>query len=134
MTQENPRENPQSQNPEQSPQILVLVRDLMFSGRILAEARAAGVNVKVIRDPGQIAKLDQASQPVPGLMIADLNLPGAIAAAAEWRRLTNGTVVGFVSHVDAEAIAEARAAGLDQVLARSRFVQVLPDLLKAQPG
>jgi hypothetical protein len=127
-------ENPQQQNAPQTPQILVLVRDLMFSGRILAEARAAGANVKVIRDPAQIAKLDQSAQPVPGLMIADLNLPGAIAAAADWRRLTNGTVVGFVSHVDAEAIAQARAAGLDQVLARSRFVQVLPDLLKAQPG
>jgi hypothetical protein len=63
-------------------------------------------------------------------MIADLNLPGAIQAAADWRRRTSGTVVGFVSHADSEAISQARSAGLDQVLARSRFVTVLPDLLK----
>jgi hypothetical protein len=111
------------------PPILVLVRDLMFSGRILAEARAAGVNVKVIRDPAAIAKLENTDS---SLMIADLNLPGAIVAAADWRRRTSGTVVGFVSHVDAEAISQAKAAGLDQVLARSRFVTVLPELLKGK--
>jgi hypothetical protein len=109
--------------------ILVLVRDLMFSGRILAEARAAGVNVKVIRDPSGIAKLEDNNS---SLMIADLNLPGAIVAASDWRRRTSGTVVGFVSHVDSEAISQAKAAGLDQVLARSRFVTVLPDLLKGK--
>jgi CheY-like chemotaxis protein len=112
-----------------APPILVLVRDLMFSGRILAEARAAGVNVKVIRDPSAIAKLENADS---SLMIADLNLPGATAAAADWRLRTSGTVVGFVSHVDAEAISQAKAAGLDQVLARSRFVTVLPELLKVK--
>jgi len=64
--------------------------------------------------------------------LADLNLPGAIVAASDWRRRTSGTVVGFVSHVDSEAISQAKAAGLDQVLARSRFVTVLPDLLKGK--
>ena len=111
--------------------ILVLVRDLMFSGRILAEARAAGANVKVVRDPAKIAELESDNS---SLMIADLNLPGAIAAAADWRRRGGGTVVGFVSHVDSEAISQAREAGLDQVLARSRFVEVLPSLLKGKTG
>jgi hypothetical protein len=111
-----------------SPLILALVRDLMFSGRILAEARAAGAQVKVIRVPVAVANPENAGS---SLMIADLNLPGAIAAAANWRQTTGGTVVGFVSHVDAAAIAEARHAGIDQVLARSRFVTILPDLLKS---
>jgi len=111
----------------ESATILVLVRDLTFSGRILAEARAAGAAVKLIRDPAQVLKLDG----VQGkLMIVDLNLPGAIAAAEHWRKTAGGTVVGFVSHVDAQTISQARSAGVDQVLARSRFVQVLPDLLK----
>jgi hypothetical protein len=34
--------------------------------------------------------------------------------------------------VDGAAIAEARAAGIDQVLARSGFVQLLPSLLQQQ--
>jgi hypothetical protein len=112
-----------------SPLILVLVRDLMFSGRILAEARAAGVNVKVIRDP---AAIENAATADSKLMIADLNLDGAIAAAATWRQLAGGMVIGFASHVDSETIAQARSAGLDQVLARSQFVRVLPDLLKSK--
>jgi hypothetical protein len=107
--------------------ILVLVRDLMFSGRIIAEARAAGATIKSIRDPNDLSKLTELDST---LLVADLNLPGAIPAAAEWRKTPNRTVVGFVSHVDAETIAEAKAAGIDQVLARSRFVQILPDLLR----
>jgi AmiR/NasT family two-component response regulator len=110
-----------------SPSILVLVRDLTFSGRILAEARAAGAPVKVIRDPAQVLKLDGVGGK---LMIVDLNLPGAIAAAGQWRQTTGRTVVGFVGHEDAQTIAQARSAGVDQVLARSRFVKVLPELLK----
>ena len=40
-------------------------------------------------------------------------------------------VPGFVSHVDTATIAAAREAGIDQVLARGQFVQILPELLKA---
>jgi DNA-binding NarL/FixJ family response regulator len=108
--------------------ILVVVRDLMFSGRILAEARAAGAQIKSIRDPADIAKLTDTNA---RLMIADLNLPGAIAAAADWRKTGDRKVIGFVSHVDSQTIAEAKTAGIDQVLARSRFVQILPELLRA---
>ena len=64
-------------------------------------------------------------------MIVDLNLTGAIEAAAEWRKTGNRKVAGFVSHVDAKTIAQAKSAGIDQVLARSQFVQILPDLLRA---
>lgn len=64
------------------------------------------------------------------MLIVDLNQPGAIGAAAEWGRSCGWPVVGFVSHVDADTIAAAREAGITQVLARSRFVEVLPQLLK----
>lgn len=109
--------------------VLVLVRDLMFSSRISATARAAGVDVAIFRDPTQLAA-------TPGRrLIVDLNLPGAIEAAAAWMRSPAGRgsapggVVGFVSHVDAETIARARAAGIDRVLPRSRFVETLAELL-----
>jgi hypothetical protein len=58
---------------------------------------------------------------------------GAIDAAAEWKQRGGGTVIGFVSHVNADAIRQARDAGLDQVLARSAFVESLPRLLSARP-
>ena len=38
-------------------------------------------------------------------------------------------IVGFVSHVQADVIAAARAAGIDEVMARSAFVTRLPELL-----
>jgi hypothetical protein len=38
-------------------------------------------------------------------------------------------VVAFASHVRADLIAEARAAGADRVLARSAFVAELPALV-----
>ena len=40
-------------------------------------------------------------------------------------------VIGFLSHVNAEAAQAARAAGCPHVLARSAFVQELPGLLAA---
>ncbi|MBA3273201.1 MAG: hypothetical protein H0T11_04925 [Chthoniobacterales bacterium] len=107
-----------------TPQIVVLVRDLMFSGRIGAEARAAGAPVRMIRDPLKLTD-------IPGrLLIVDLNLDGALEAARTWRDASPGRrVVAFVAHTDTELIAAARAAGIDQVIPRSRFVEVLPELL-----
>jgi hypothetical protein len=110
---------------ESSPpgEVRALVRDLLFTSRITAAARAANVPLAIVRNPADLA-------PTPARrLLVDLNLPGAIEAAAEWKRLTARPVTGFVSHVDTDTITRARAAGLDQVLARSRFVEMLPDLL-----
>ena len=97
--------------------ILALVRDLIFASKL------SGPNVRVIRDPAQLGA-------TPGRrLIVDLNLPGAIEAARVWKTSTGGEVVGFVSHVDTDTIDRARAACLDRVLARSRFVELLPELL-----
>lgn len=102
--------------------ILVLVRDLIFSTRISTTARAAGIEIRMIRDPAKLP--GQAGR----LLIVDLNLAGAIEAAGAWRTDT-APVVGFVSHVDAQTAARAKAAGIDRVMARSRFVEILPQLL-----
>jgi hypothetical protein len=103
--------------------VLVLVRDLIFSSRIGATARAENRPVRILRDPAEL-------RGAPGRrLIVDLNQPGALDAAVEWKQASSGDVVGFVSHVDAETIARARKAGIDRVLPRSRFVEVLSDLL-----
>ena len=103
--------------------VLVLVRDLMFSSRISAAARATGVEIAVLRDPAQLRGARGRR------LIVDLNQPGALEASIEWNSASACDVVGFVSHVDAETIARARAAGIDRVLPRSRFVEMLPELL-----
>jgi len=64
------------------------------------------------------------------MLLVDLNLEGAIEAAAAWQKAGGGAVVGFVSHVDAQTISDAKAAGIGRLLPRSRFVQILPQLVR----
>jgi hypothetical protein len=112
------------------PRVVVLVRDLMFSSRIAATARAANVPIALIRDPDRLTAA--APEPSPVLLIVDLNLAGAIDAAIQWKRASpSRQVVGFVSHVDAVTIAHARGSGVDRVLPRSRFVEELPEIFGA---
>src|SRR5690242_19512218 len=93
--------------------ILVLVRDLMFASRISATARAENAQVTMLRDVAQLATASGAR------LIVDLNQSGAIEAAASWKQQHGGEVFGFVSHVDQETIDRAKAAGIDQIMARS---------------
>jgi hypothetical protein len=107
--------------------VIALVRDLIFASRITATAAAVGVPVTLVRDPNTMDGV-----PAAKLLIVDLNLEGAIEAARQWRTVTGGVVTGFVSHVDTATITAARAAGIDRVLARSRFVEVLPQVLSGE--
>jgi AmiR/NasT family two-component response regulator len=110
--------------PAPTPPVLALVRDLIFASKISATARAIGIACLIVRDPARLT--DQ-----PGdLLLVDLNEPGAIEAAAAWGQRHSRPVVGFVSHVDAARIAQARDAGIPRVMARSAFVEALPNLLR----
>lgn len=64
------------------------------------------------------------------LVIVDLDAKDAVAIvsglAAAWPSLR---IVGFVSHVNAERIRDARAAGATEIMARSAFVNALAGLL-----
>ena len=104
--------------------VLVLVRDLMFSSRISAEARAQQVAVKIIRDP---ARLNDESG---ARLIVDLNQDGAIEAASAWKGRCGGDVLGFVSHVDSETIAKAKEQGIDHIVSRGQFTASLADILR----
>lgn len=112
-----------SQNPPKV--VIALVRDLMFSSKITATARAVGVRVTLVGDPARLA--DTAGD----RLLIDLNLPGAIDAAAAWAGADPfRQTVGFVSHVDTDTIQQARTAGIQQVMARSQFTARLPEILQ----
>lgn len=103
--------------------ILALVRDLLFGSKITAEAAAQGVTVKIIRNPAALADL-------PGrLLLVDLNLPEAIAAAVDWQTRQNRPAIGFVSHTDTDVIRQAQSARISKILSRGQFVQQLSALL-----
>ncbi|HEX8522764.1 MAG TPA: hypothetical protein VF669_10945 [Tepidisphaeraceae bacterium] len=103
--------------------ILIHVRDLMFSTRIVEAAKDLKLPFKVVRN----------AQQLPGesgrKLIVDLNQEGALDAALAWKQAHAGPVLGFVSHVDAETIARAREGGIDQIVSRGQFVSDLPQFL-----
>lgn len=112
--------------------IVCAVDDLIFSVKISTAAKGLGVDVYFERTPERV--LDTIREKRPSLVIFDLNssrlkpmtVIGAIRADDE---LKNVRTLGYVSHVDAAAVDAARAAGIDQVLARSAFSDRLRDIL-----
>lgn len=109
--------------PDSSP-LVILVRDLLLGSKVFAAAKAAGLPYATVRDPARLAGV------VGNCLILDLNLEGAIAAAASWKSASpDRHVIGFVSHVDVETVRHAREVGIDRVMARGRFFQMLPELL-----
>lgn len=87
--------------------VVALVTDLMDQSRI----RAAVPEVTFARDPAKAA----------GAAVVVVDLGRFADRVADVRAGTAGRVVAFGSHVDDDALAAARAAGADAVMARSRF-------------
>ncbi len=113
--------------------VIVAVDDLIFSSRISSAAKALGVAITFARSPEAIVAAVRDTS--PRLVILDLNSQRvrpieAVAALKADPALATVPIVGFVSHVQTALIAEARQAGIDQVLARSAFVTQLPQLLQ----
>jgi DNA-binding NarL/FixJ family response regulator len=118
--------------------VLAAVDDLLFSSKIRATAKQAGVELAFARSPQEV--LDQARALNPALVIFDLNSGktdpvATIAALKSDAALGTLRVLAFASHVHTELIASARQAGADQVLPRSAFAAHLAEiLLSAQSG
>jgi CheY-like chemotaxis protein len=113
--------------------ILIAVDDLLFSSRISTAARGVGAELQFTRSVDTVLAAARATPP-PTLVILDLNSartkPLEIVAALKADPTLAGIpTVGFVSHVDTATIEAARRAGVDRVLARSAFVEQLPQLL-----
>jgi DNA-binding NarL/FixJ family response regulator len=114
--------------------VLVAVDDLLFSSKIRATAKQAGVDLTFARTPEEI--ISQARAIKPALVIFDLNSAKTdpiktITALKADPGLAGIRTMGFASHVHTELIAAARQAGADQVLARSAFAGNLAEILLA---
>lgn len=111
------------------PGIVALVSDLIFSSKIAATAKAAGVDFKIVRS---LTTLESVWPAAPAILFIDLDLTGddplsAITLAKA--RPQPPQIVAFGSHVQVDRLAAARSAGADQVLPRSAFVNHLPELV-----
>ena len=112
--------------------IVAVMDDLFFSIKIRTAAQALNAAVYFERTPGQVIESIRAK--APRLVIFDLDSGkmrpmDVIAAMKADPALRDVPTLGFVSHVHADVVASARAAGIDQVLARSAFVERLGDIL-----
>jgi CheY-like chemotaxis protein len=107
--------------------VLAVVTDLFFQSRIASAARAADRRALFVRSlsalerqRGTLALVD---------LDADLDVLAAIRAL---RAAGTGSIVAFGPHVDTDLRKAAKAAGADRVLAKSKFVSVLPDLMQTR--
>jgi hypothetical protein len=144
-------------NTENGAELIVgFVADLFFSVRIEEAARRLDYRVIWVEKADDVAPvdleaperqwaehlqgrgavlLDDLSRWAPALIIFDLNndqIPWKewielITSVPATRRIP---VMCFGSHMDVETMRAAKEAGADVVLARSRFVKELPDLIK----
>ena len=112
--------------------ILCVVDDLLFSVKISTAAKALGVEISFERNADNV--VSRVLEKAPTLVIFDLNSTklrpmDAIAAMKADAGLRAIPTLGYVSHVQTETINLARQAGVDQVLARSAFVEQLGGIL-----
>jgi len=112
--------------------IIAVLDDLLFSIKIKTAAKTLGAEVHFERSPDQV--LESVRAKAPRLVIFDLDSVKmrpmeALAAMKADPALRDVATLGYVSHVHADVIAAARAAGVGQVLARSAFVDQLGTIL-----
>jgi CheY-like chemotaxis protein len=113
--------------------IIVVVEDLLFLSKIQQTAQMLGISIEAVA----AAKVEERARATPvSALIVDLNhrSGGAVelVRALKAHSATRGIpITGFLSHVQEELAAAARAAGCDRVLARSAMTRQLPELLKA---
>ena len=112
--------------------ILCLIDDLLFSIKISTAAKGLGVDVYFERAPEMA--VPRIREKKPSLVILDLNSAKLrpIEVIAELKAdpdLKEVATLGYVSHVQADVIAAARSAGIDEVLARSAFADQLGEIL-----
>lgn len=114
-------------------EIVGLMDDLFFQMKVLETAKQLGLQFKVAATADSLMELVATS---PKLVIVDLNARnGAIAAIERVRAEKNDVrMLGFLSHVQVDLAEQARAAGCDEVMPRSKFTQNLAQILSSAKG
>ena len=116
--------------------VLAVVSDLFFSVKITDAAKRAGIPVEFIKDENEVMAKAKTR---PTLIIFDLNFAD-VQPLKLISKLKSGTdfkgisVIGYLSHIQADLKMQAQEAGCDMVMARSAFSQNLPLIFKRHAG
>jgi CheY-like chemotaxis protein len=121
-----------SDDHQEAETILAVVDDPFFLSKIQQTAKLLGITVEPIA-AGKVA--ERATQVPVRAVILDLNHRSGstldtLRAIKADAKIGATQVIGFLSHVQTDLAAAARAAGCDVVVARSTFSQRLPELLR----
>ena len=110
--------------------VVALMDDLFFQMKLAETAKQLGVEAKVATNGEALLALMESA---PKLVIVDLNARSQpLEVIGKLRQVRKDIhVIGFVSHVQTELAAQARAAGCNEVLPRSSFTQNLAAILNA---
>jgi hypothetical protein len=120
----------------EGPAGLLLSRDLIFTSKVTGTAQALGHRVIVGGNVALVSAMLAKWSPV--VVFVDL-ASGDLVSIANLKAFREiapaGTpFVAFGSHVDTQGLADAASAGCDPVMPRSRFTNVLPDLIRRYFG
>jgi CheY-like chemotaxis protein len=109
--------------------VIALMDDLFFQMKVAETAKHLGVEFKVAGNPDVLATMLDAPT---RLVIIDLNSKSDPLGAIARLRTTQKDlpIVSFLSHVQTELAAQAKAAGATEVLPRSLFTQHLARILQ----
>jgi DNA-binding NarL/FixJ family response regulator len=109
--------------------VAALIDDLFFQMKVAETAKHLGLDFKVA---GSADALINLLEPPTRLVVVDLNSRNQPVATIERIRATQKElrVVAFLSHVQTELAAAARAAGCSEVMPRSVFTQNLAAILQ----
>jgi hypothetical protein len=108
--------------------LVVVVRDLVFRSKIHAAAERQGVPLRLAPRGSTLAEsIAGIERPT---VLADLAEPGLLEQVRAAKALGPVRVIGFLGHLQEGLMAEARAAGVDEVLTRGQFVVRLDSLLR----
>ncbi len=109
--------------------VLALVDDLFFQAKMMETAKQVGVALRVVSSGD--ALVQAAAAQAPALVLVDLNArQGALAGLTQLCAAGQTPIVAFLSHVQTDLAAQARAAGCEQVLPRSKFTADLAEILR----
>lgn len=108
--------------------VVALMDDLFFQMKVAETAKHLGLEFKVAANGDVLATM---LEPPTKLVIVDLNAKSDPVATLARVRATQKElpIVSFLSHVQVDLAAQAKAAGSTEVLPRSAFTQNLARIL-----
>ena len=110
--------------------VLALTADLLFGSRVAASLTAAGHEVQLVANEGELrAALTHAHAQALVVDLTDDRLEGLAAVAALAPELSHTRTLAYYSHVDPVARERALKAGVELAVPRSRMAREAPELL-----